>query len=171
MPKITGLFKQKGVLYERNLSPNKGDGYSWQEAFETNDPKTVEKICDQNLIDLCWKPNDRLILKQRCPATIHHPVTGDEVWFNQAEGFHSSALDKETYDYYIQSNEKFRLNSFFGDGQCIPPEMLANVRSVLSEESIPHKWQKNDILILDNVLTAHGRMPFLGARKIALSMT
>ncbi|NJM52790.1 MAG: TauD/TfdA family dioxygenase [Blastocatellia bacterium] len=31
--------------------------------------------------------------------------------------------------------------------------------------------EKGDILILDNILTAHGRMPFSGQRKIMLAMT
>src|SRR5215204_1855892 len=32
-PKIVGLFKHKGVLYERNLHNDKGSGYAWQDAF------------------------------------------------------------------------------------------------------------------------------------------
>jgi alpha-ketoglutarate-dependent taurine dioxygenase len=32
-------------------------------------------------------------------------------------------------------------------------------------------WQKGDILVLDNRLTAHGRMPFSGAKKIVLAMS
>ncbi len=38
------------------------------------------------------------------------------------------------------------------------------------EETVPHRWQRGDVLVLDNLLAAHGRMPFSGARKIALAM-
>jgi alpha-ketoglutarate-dependent taurine dioxygenase len=49
--------------------------------------------------------------------------------------------------------------------------MLKQIREVLENETIPRCWQTGDILILDNMLTAHGRMPFSGARRIALAMT
>jgi alpha-ketoglutarate-dependent taurine dioxygenase len=49
--------------------------------------------------------------------------------------------------------------------------MLEHIREVLRQETIPVKWQKGDILIVDNILAAHGRMPFSGARRIVLAMT
>jgi alpha-ketoglutarate-dependent taurine dioxygenase len=53
----------------------------------------------------------------------------------------------------------------------IESEMLAHIRRVLQSETIPHRWQVGDILVLDNILSAHERMPFTGARKIILAMT
>jgi hypothetical protein len=32
-------------------------------------------------------------------------------------------------------------------------------------------WRAGDVLILDNLLAAHGRMPFTGKRKVLLAMT
>jgi hypothetical protein len=170
-PKTAGLFKQKQILYERNLSANKGDGYSWQDAFETESQHEVEEVCRRDGINFNWRPGNLLGLNQVGPATIKHPVTGEEVWFNQAEGFHPSALDKKFLEDTISRGEDFRLNSFFGDGREIPVEMLASIRTAQSVETVPHKWKPGDILIVDNILTAHGRLPFSGARKIALSMT
>jgi hypothetical protein len=69
------------------------------------------------------------------------------------------------------NNEEFRLNSCFGGDSPIAVEMLADVRAVLRSETVPHRWRAGVILILDNLLAAHGRMPFAGARKIALAMT
>ena len=31
-------------------------------------------------------------------------------------------------------------------------------------------WQRGDIILLDNMLVAHGRDPFRGPRKIAVAM-
>jgi alpha-ketoglutarate-dependent taurine dioxygenase len=170
-PKTAGLFKQKQVLYERNLSANKGDGYSWQDSFETQSRHVVEEVCHRNGIDFHWHPSDILKLNQMGPATLKHPITGEEVWFNQAESFHRSALNEEFLEDTISRGENVRLNSFFGDGQEIPIEMLTSIRTVIAAETIPHRWKSDDILIVDNILTAHGRLPFSGARKIALSMT
>jgi alpha-ketoglutarate-dependent taurine dioxygenase len=170
-PEIVGLFKQKQVLYERNLNARTGFGYSWQEAFETADKKAVEEICRKTGADYEWQANDCLRLRQICPSTLVHPETAEEVWFNQAHGFHQSALDAETLAACRAAKEKPRLNSYFGDGSPICAFVLEHIRKVLREETVPHRWQTGDILILDNILTAHGRMPFSGARKIILAMT
>ncbi len=33
------------------------------------------------------------------------------------------------------------------------------------------EWRAGDLLVVDNVLAAHGRMPFSGARRVLLAMT
>jgi hypothetical protein len=103
-----------------------------------------------------------------------HPQTGEEVWFNQADGFHPSALDEQSRQELLAlygSEDRFRLNVSFGDGSPIDPEALAAVRAVVREESRPHAWRKGDVLVLDNMLSAHGRRPFTGARRIVTAIT
>jgi alpha-ketoglutarate-dependent taurine dioxygenase len=172
-PEVVAAFKRKKVCYVRNLQADKGSGYSWQEAFETDERETVENCCRKIGAQFEWKPGGALRLSQIRPAILSHPTTNEEVWFNQADGFHPSNLDAETYAALIalMSEDEFRLNVFFGDGSAIDSETLRHIRAVLHGETIPHKWQAGDVLILDNILTAHGRMPFTGARKIALAMT
>lgn len=172
-PGIVGIFKRKNVMYIRNLDGCLGSGYSWQDAFETENKAEAEKRCRKIGANFEWKTNGVLRISQIRPATIVHPKTGEEVWFNQAHGFHPSALDTETYQAFISvmPEEDFRLNCKFGDGSPIPVEMLDEIRNVLNEETILFPWQAGDVLVLDNLLAAHGRMPFSGARKIILAMT
>jgi alpha-ketoglutarate-dependent taurine dioxygenase len=173
-PEVVAAFRNKKICYVRNLHGETGSGYSWREAFETGDKQTVEDCCRKIGAQFEWKPNGVLRLSQIRPAIVKHPVTGEEVWFNQADGFHPSNLDAETYQTLLEifkSEEDFRLNAFFGDGSPIDLQTLAHIRAVLQSETIPHKWQTGDVLILDNILAAHGRMPFTSARKIVLAMT
>lgn len=165
---IVNLFKKKQIRYDRNLSGEAGSGYAWQDAFETDDRRTIENHCRKISAEYEWKPDGGLRVSQVRPATNIHMETGEEVWFNQADGFHPSNLDRETYELM---NGNFRLNCCFGDGSPIEVSMLEHIREVLRQETIPVKWQKGDILIVDNILTAHGRMPFSGARRIVLAMT
>ncbi len=48
--------------------------------------------------------------------------------------------------------------------------MLEHIREAYNKEKIKFKWQRGDIMILDNILTAHAREPFKGARKVAVAM-
>lgn len=167
-PKTAGLFKHKKIRYERILSGEKGNGYSWQEAFGCDDRKTAEEICRKIGAQVEWKENGFLHLSQIRPSTAFHDETNEEVWFNQADGFHPSNLDEETYR---AQNGNFRLNADFGDGSPICSLSLDQIREVLRSETVSIKWQTGDFLIVDNLLTAHGRNPFAGERKIALAMT
>jgi hypothetical protein len=170
---VVGRFKTKGVRYVRNLAGAAGTGYSWQEAFETEDRAAVEAYCRAGSIEMEWKGDDGLRLCEVRPATTRHPATGAEVWFNQAEAFHPSALDAEDYEALTSAagEEGLRLNASYGDGSPLEPESLAHVRAVTRREAAPVPWRAGDLLILDNLLTCHGRMPFKGARRILLAMT
>ena len=166
-------FRTRQIRYVRNLSPHVGSGYSWQEAFETEDPRTAEARCAELSAAFEWA-DGFLRISQVRPATIHHPETGEEVWFNQADGFHPSALDPATYEALMSlagSEDRLRLNVFYGDGSPIDRAVLDHVRAVIGQETLPHSWREGDILVLDNFLAAHGRMPFSGPRKIVLAMT
>jgi hypothetical protein len=166
-------FKRKEIKYVRNLHGGEGSGYSWQEAFETGDKRAVEAHCRAGGADFRWREDGGLTLTEVRPATMRHPATGEEVWFNQADGFHPSGMDAETYEELISMmrEEEFRLNSYYGDGTPLDPSLLNRAREVIRAETVLVPWREGDILILDNLLTAHGRMPFTGARKIHLAMT
>lgn len=172
-PEIVEEFKNKQIRYDRNLFGDSGSSFSWQDAFETDDKSIVENYCREANINFKWKPDGKLWLSQTRPATAIHPKTGEAIWFNQADGFHPSNLDRETYDYLISlmPEEEFRLNARFGDGSMLDASKLQDIRAALKSEMVVFPWQKGDILILDNLLTAHGRMPFSGARRIVLAMT
>jgi alpha-ketoglutarate-dependent taurine dioxygenase len=168
---IAESFRSRKVSYERNLQSDTASPYSWQTAFETDVKSVVEAICRSMGIAFQWLPDDSIQLIQNGPGTLTHPESGEEVWFNQADGFHVTALDARSREYFIRNGSNFRLRSRFGDGGEIPIEYLERIREAVSAETKAHKWQAGDILILDNILTAHGRRPFSGRRRIAVAMT
>ncbi len=171
--KVVGEFKRRGIRYVRNLHGGQGSGYSWQEAFETEDRRVIEDYCRAGGVSFKWREDGGLILSEVRPATAWHPATGEEVWFNQADGFHPSGIDRETYELLISTmkEEEFRLNSYYGDGAPLDLAALGHAREVMRRETVLVPWQDGDILIVDNLLTAHGRMPFTGTRRVLLAMT
>ncbi len=170
---VAASFREKGVRYERRLHGGTGPGLSWQDAFETDDRGIVEEYCRAGDVGYVWGEEGGLRTSQVRPATHTHPLTGEEVWFNQADAFHTSGMHPETYREYISrmSEEEFPLNAYHGDGSALDPAALAHVREVMAAEMSLFKWQAGDLLVVDNVLAAHGRMPFSGARRVLLAMT
>jgi cytochrome P450/alpha-ketoglutarate-dependent taurine dioxygenase len=168
---IRAKFEKKGVLYVRNYTP--GVDLSWQEVFQTDDQEAVNFFCQQHQIEIEWRTGTpELTTRQKCQATLRHPKTGELVWFNQAHLFHFSALERFEQECLINELglENVPRNSFYGDGEPIEPDVLAHIREVLDHETITFQWQRGDLMVLDNVLFAHGRNPFSGPRKIAVAM-
>jgi alpha-ketoglutarate-dependent taurine dioxygenase len=166
---VVNEFKRRGgVRYTRFLADDES-AYSWKSAFETNDRAIAEERCRQLSAEFEWIDGG-LSIEQIGPATLAHPITGDEVWFNQADGFHVSVLDAETRAMLQRTGGSPRLNSSFADGTEFDLAMLDHIRSIKGIATYGHCWRKGDILVIDNVLAMHGRSPFEGPRKIVVAM-
>ena len=46
----------------------------------------------------------------------------------------------------------------------------AGSRLALRAETVTFPWRRGDVLLLDNMLTAHGRRPFTGDRRVLVAM-
>jgi hypothetical protein len=167
-PEIAGRFRSRQVRYDRFLDNEPQSEYSWQGAFETEDEARVNEYCSRRGIQHEWSNDGALRLREIRPATAVHPKTGEEVWFNQADGFHRSLLG--IADDELASDPKLRLNAFFGDGGEIDVADIEHVRSAIRNELVLFPWKKSDVLVVDNMLACHGRMPFTGPRKVVLAM-
>lgn len=168
---IIDKFNKKKVLYVRNYT--QGIDLSWQEVFQTENNKEVEKYCNDHLINYEWKTgNVELTTKQICQATINHPITKENIWFNQAHLFHISSLSEGDRRELIQLLGKDNLtrNAYYGDGDEIEEDFLDKIRKAYEKERIEFVWQKGDVMILDNRLIAHSRNPFKGNRKVVVAM-
>jgi len=168
---IRDKFKKKGILYIRNYTS--GIDLKWQDVFQTDQKKIVNKYCQDNNIEFEWKKSGpELITKQVCQASILHPISQEPVWFNQAHLFHISALAENDRMLLIKElgEENLPRNTFYGDGEIIEIEVLEHIREIYNQEKFKFQWQKGDIMILDNILTAHSREPYKGARKVAVAM-
>lgn len=170
-PAIRDRFSQKKVMYVRNFGA--GLGLPWQTVFQTNNKGQVEDYCHQAGIDVEWKSENRLCTRKVGPAALQHPQTGEWVWFNHATFFHVSTLAPSLRDALLAelSENDLPTNTYYGDGSPIEPEVLDSLRATYHEEAIAFPWQEKDILMLDNMLTAHARNPFVGERKVVVGMS
>ena len=166
---IVSKFRERGVMYVRNY----GDvDIPWETVFQTDDKKDVEAYCRANDIEFEWLEDNKLRTKQINPALVIHPDTKEEVWFNQAHLFHVSNLKDDLRVKLVEmlGEEHLPRNAYYGDGRDIDEEVLKLISKSYQENTIKFKWQKGDLLLLDNVLFTHGREPFSGERKILTGM-
>lgn len=169
-PKIRERFRQKKIMYVRNY----GDGIDlpWQTVFQTREVSVVEDYCRSASMEFEWKDGNRLRTRHVRPAIKTHPKTGETVWFNQAHLFHVSNLSPPVRESLLAlfKEEDLPRNTFYGDGSAIESSVLDEIRSVLQQLAVVFRWQEGDLLMLDNMLVAHGRKPFTGPRKIMVAM-
>ena len=168
-PEIVEKFETRQLQYVRNYG---SVDLPWSEVFQTDDKQQVEAFCESNNISFEWTENNGLRTKQITPATEMHPVTGEKIWFNQAHLFHISGLaDQVARDMLsVYRMEDLPRNVYFGDGTPIDVEDLNRIRAAYDEVKFHFEWQKDDIVLLDNMLYTHGRQPYSGARKILVGM-
>jgi alpha-ketoglutarate-dependent taurine dioxygenase len=107
------------------------------------------------------------------PALGRHPQTGEMVWFNHATFFHVTTLEPEVRDVLMRTlgPEDLPTNTCYGDGSLIEPDVLDELREAYRQETVTFQWQEGDILLLDNMLVAHGRACYSGPRKILVGMS
>jgi len=167
---IRQKLEDRGYAYVRNFGS--GFGLSWREAFQTDDRSTVEEYCRRNDIDFTWRFGEVLTTRQIRPVSARHPESGEWTWFNHLTFFNVSTLEPALAKALLSMGiDRLPNNTYYGDGEEIEPEVLEELRTAYRAETVVVPWQKGDILMLDNMLTAHGRESFTPPREIVVGMT
>jgi alpha-ketoglutarate-dependent taurine dioxygenase len=169
--RIRERFERHGVTYVRNY----GSGFDlpWEEVFQTASKKEVEKFCATSGIEVEWLSENRLRTRQTCQAVARHPKTGESVWFNQAHLFHVSRLPVEVREAVLTifGEEDLPRNVYYGDGAPISAQDLDVIDEAYECEKVVFPWLEGDVMLLDNMLAAHARNPFVGKREVIVGMT
>jgi alpha-ketoglutarate-dependent taurine dioxygenase len=185
-PKIKQIFIEKKIKYMSHyyqksklmefINKLQPSHKSWLQVFETDNKQNVEKLCRENEFAFKWNQNDWIEISQTRPATLKHPITKEDVWFNQA---HLYDLNSKLLGFWrylgakiLYCRKHMRLHEvFFADGTPIPRQYIYHLLDVLEANTIYNPWEKGDVLVLDNILAMHGRAPFTGKRRVLAAMT
>jgi len=167
---IRDCFVRQGLMYARNYGT--GLDLPWQDVFQTSQRVVVENYCRESGMEFEWIGDDQLRTRQVCQVVKRHPATRSMVWFNQAHLFHISRLPAEVRDWLLTSfgEDNLPRNVYFADGSPIDPAMIYEISRACEAQSVVFPWNAGDVLLLDNMLAAHGRNPFTGRRKVVVGM-
>src|SRR6266542_3690587 len=163
-------FERVGWLLIRNY--NDDIGASVAEAFGTDDRRGVESYCRANAIKFEWQPDGSLRTWQRRSAVLHHPRTGQRCWFNQIAFLNEWTLEPEVREYLVDvyGEDGLPFNTRFGNGDTIGADIVEVIDEVYEANTAREPWQAGDLMLVDNVRTAHGREPFEGSREVLVAM-
>ncbi|MFI9722772.1 TauD/TfdA family dioxygenase [Streptomyces sp. NPDC052396] len=163
-------FETEGWLLTRNY--NEEIGASVAEAFGTDDRAVVEDYCRANAIEFAWQPDGGLRTRQRRSAVVRHPVSGRRCWFNQVAFLNEWTIAEEVREYLldIYGADGLPFNTCFGDGEPIGEDVVRLLNEVYEAHALREPWQPGDLLLVDNIRTAHGREPFEGPREVLVAL-
>ena len=161
---------REGWLLIRNY--NDEIGASVVDVFGTDDRAAVERYCRANQITFEWREGGGLRTWQRRSAVVRHPISGRRCWFNQIAFLNPWTLADEVREYLVDmyGEDGLPFNTRFGNGDPIGPEIVQTINNAYQANSVQTPWQAGDLLLVDNIRTAHGREPFEGPRDVIVAL-
>jgi hypothetical protein len=167
-------------LATQHLKP--GVKKPWTEVFETDDKAVVADIVAAKGWTHEWLEHDLLRLWQDViPATRIHPETGDEVWCNQAHFYSPECqirwadedgrvADRDALQHALDHHPEFLDRIYLGNGQPVAADDALHIYAVLQGATRSVALAASDLLLVDNLLVAHGRTAVRGDRSILVAM-
>ena len=167
---LVARFEREGWMLTRSY--NDEIGASIEEAFGTDDRGAVEGYCRANGIEFDWQPDGGLRTRQRRSAVVRHPVTGQRCWFNQVAFLNQWTLAEEVREYLVDvyGEDGLPFNTRFGNGDPIGEDVVQVVNEVYEAHTARDPWQDGDLLLVDNIRTAHSREAYEGPREVLVGL-
>jgi len=198
-PQLCQKLLDKGIRYQRMhkrvgtyFTFDVADMLSWIELSGTSDKAEVERMCQQEGTPVEWK-GDTFVSTTQTEAFQLHPITKEPVWFNHSQVFHWTSFPAEVWHAWKRCHDwrlllhcifvtifcvvkygllghKMALHTTFGDGEPISVSEMQEIRRAIHKNMVFNRWEKGDLLMIDNFSTSHGRQPtYDKGRKIVVS--
>jgi alpha-ketoglutarate-dependent taurine dioxygenase len=167
---LVARFVRDGWMLTRSY--NGEIGATLAEAFGTEDRGAIEGYCGANAIGFGWQPDGGLRTWQRRRAVVDHPVTGKRCFFNQVAFLNEWTIDPEVREYLVEmyGAEGLPFNTGFGSGEPVTEEIVELINAVYEAHTVREPWQPGDLMLVDNIRTAHSREAYEGPREIVVGM-
>jgi alpha-ketoglutarate-dependent taurine dioxygenase len=167
---LVGRFAEQGWILRRSYGGTVG--ISWSEAFGSADRDAVEDYCRRNAIDARWSSDGRLVTEQRRPAVLDHPDGAGRCWFNQVAFLNEWTMAPEVRGYLVDLHGRDALpfTTAYGDGEPVGPDVVELINRTYRAHTVHEPWRAGDLMLVDNLRTAHERRAHTGERQVVVGM-
>ncbi len=165
-PSFVEELETKGVRYSLIL-PDKDDfstnnGRGWQSAYLTNSKEEAEKILNEQDASFKWLPNGSLqTVSKILPPIRIDKRTGKKIWFNNIVAAFSIPDSR---------NDPKKVVTLGDEGKFLDPQKIKICQNIINESAVSFKWEKHDVLLLDNNLVLHARNSYIGNRRVLAAL-
>ncbi|MFJ5777065.1 TauD/TfdA family dioxygenase [Streptomyces sp. NPDC093094] len=177
-----GLRLARTLLGPGTVHLKPGVKKPWTEVFGTTDRAEVDRVAAARGWESEWLGDDAVRLHQDLvPAVRTHPVSGDSVWCNQAHFFNPVCMmrwaledgRREEYEEQAraaQEHPELLDRMYLGSGEPVADDDALHVHQVLRDLERGVRLRPTDLLVVDNLLVAHGRTAYEGERRILVAL-
>lgn len=157
---------------------------SWADVFGTSDKLEIERLAAAEKLPMKWtgRNKDTFVSQFISEPFQLHPISKEPVFFNHAQVFHYTSFAAELLFAFRRTKEwrflarglwsaassfvthgllrrKMALQVSFGDGTPISAWEMHQIRKAIHKNMVFSRWEKGDLLMIDNFSTSHGRQP------------
>jgi alpha-ketoglutarate-dependent taurine dioxygenase len=170
-PALTDRFATSGWQLVRTFRPH--FGMPWAVAFGTGDRPEVDRICAERGIAADWEPDGVLRTSRRRPAVVTHPGTGERCWVNDVAFLSRWSVEPAERRLLMSAfgERGLPFDTASGDGARLAEADYDAILDAYGQETVRLGWRAGDVVVLDNLLTAHGREPYAGGWDVVASIS
>eukprot|EP00026_Physarum_polycephalum_P011400 Phypoly_transcript_11625.p1 GENE.Phypoly_transcript_11625~~Phypoly_transcript_11625.p1 ORF type:complete len:330 (+),score=63.91 Phypoly_transcript_11625:172-1161(+) len=164
-PEFIDRLDKKKVRYTRVISTHdKCDRKyqrSWQEMYATEDRVEAEKRAHETGTDTVeWLEDGSMkVVTVPLDAIKFDERTKKHVFFNSIVLLHSAS-------HGIKAAGSSLWAPTYGDFSPIADEDVLSALNIMKQEKVEFKWEKGDVVLVDNTLALHARNVFTPPRRI-----
>lgn len=159
-PELANKLEQLGVKYTTLMPaencPESGQGRSWRGTLSVETIEQAEEKLRSLEYSWQWNEDGSLTAQTAAIPAIRTLENGRKVFFNQIIA---------AYRGWKGVHENPSTALCFGDGSTFTKDFLDTVVTTSQSLSYNLEWQKGDVVIVDNNLAMHGRLPYSGESK------
>ncbi len=165
-PEFAEKLEDVGVKYVRVMpsedDPSSAIGRSWRSTFLTDNRAEAEEKMQAVGTTWEWLEGDNLRTTTAVIPAIRTDVrNGQKTFFNSVVAAYTGWTDERN-----DPTQAVRC----GDDTPVDREAVLATAEAMREDSVAFKWEKGDVLFIDNGLVMHSRQPFNGPRRILASI-
>jgi len=188
-PELQEKIESLGMMYQRYFVAKQARFFNvyktWMDSFRATTREQVEEACDQQGLSFDWQSNGGLVTRIKVPGMIKHPQSGKKCISLTLYNGEAAPYDMSRFAQRINPLVRFGLSAFirsqyakknvfmrtlWGDGSPISSAETRALIDAAWASSTLFKWQKNDLLLLDNIRSGHGRLNVVQPRRIAAAL-